>query len=100
MKLDDKKFLAEWMGYKFYSNAQGVLYYNENDSHIVINQWHPDTDHKQFTEVYKKMTREQQLRMGMLIAKHNCWPYDIILNKLPKVMEAVLTVLREETHED
>jgi len=91
MEPEDKKMLAEWMGWTF--NGYQFLGEMPNGGIHEMN-WNPDTDHKQFAEVWNKLTEFQRHTVlggfgTYYLAFNEC------LNNLPKVMEAVLTVIQK-----
>jgi hypothetical protein len=112
MELEDKKFLAEWMGWKKYpfskNSKQDCLdsaHKKQNGKCIYLKTWNPDTCHKAFTEVWDRLTQSQKLRaLGYCVRKEGKYPVvellhvltaiSNILNNLPKVMEKVLEVLK------
>ena len=119
MKLEDKEFLAEWMGWElrnilrhddtfnpdfrprvFFERSEDVIVFDKESKPLFyLDKWNPDnpkTD--QFKEVWNKLKK-----MDLITElKCKCWKGEIgnnladaILNDLPKVMDAVLEVLRE-----
>ena len=104
MKIDDKKFLAEWMGWENVKAPfeESWSKMNEVGESMLItfglDSWNPDANHDQFKEVFNKLDERQLIgtvadelcnRLPLTFAK-------LILNSLPKVMETVLAVLRKE----
>ena len=100
MKLEDKKFLAEWMGWKVHRRygLDDVLWFELDfgDKSISITKWNPDTDHQQFAEVWNKMQTWKQDMVNERILPIYSPSHFVteVLNSLPKVMEAVLEVLK------
>ena len=105
MKLEEKKILAEWMGWEVdplfpddefwrpeIKNKSGkVIYY--------FHDWNPDTNHEQFKEVWNKLPTHLGIslirRFGV---EENPQKYgDIILNNLPELMDEIIEVLKEES---
>jgi hypothetical protein len=104
VKLEDKKFLAEWMGAeKKISTGDTLLRYifpNNPNALYVEDEFNPDTDHKDFAEVWNKMTMEQQqivikLSVGepLNVATH-CWWTTKLLMHPEQVMDKVLELLK------
>jgi hypothetical protein len=109
MELEDKKFLAEWMGGHVWENGKGfnIVEYLHTWPPIFFNKWNPDTCHKAFTEVWDRLTQSQKLRaLGYCVRKECKYPVvellhvltaiSNILNNLPNVLDKVLKVLKEE----
>jgi len=97
MKLEYKKFLAEWMGWSLYNGSTGWVITKEGMSVTHLDIWNPDTNHEQFKDVWNKLGGEQIYKViektgtrqkAMLFA-------NILLNDLPKVMDAVMEVIKE-----
>jgi len=94
----DKKFLAEWMG-----DAMPTAIYDERNMYDIVPKdreymefWNPDINHEQFKEVFNRLPTHMGIslirRFGV---EKNPQKYcDIILNNLPKVMDAVMEVIR------
>jgi hypothetical protein len=102
VELEDKKFLVEWMGGYVWENGKGfnIVEYLHTWPPIFFNKWNPDTCHKDFTEVWIKMTMEQQQNVIRLsvgeplnVATH-CWWTTKLLVHPEQVMEKVLEVLK------
>ena len=101
MKTEEKRELAEWMG-KTVSFHKGWTKI-DND---YADQWNPDTDYKQFAEVWNTMDGRLQnevlSKFGIedeetgerILCKTGA--VGMILNDLPKVMGAVMEVIRAE----
>ncbi len=99
MTLEDKKFLAEWMGWEigrdYTPQMTGIFFRNGNKIYREV-KWNPDTDHKQFAEVWNKLDDKQRFAVSTFLYEMDEPSFiSIILNDLPKVMEAVLEVLKE-----
>ena len=110
MKLKDKKFLAEWMGFKtrpsedsfeiFFDDRALFLNDDYRNRWIWELHWNPDTDHKQFAEVWIKLSYDQKISVKntMVTPTQNYSPTvmfaDRIIFDLPEVMVAVLEVLK------
>ena len=97
MELSSKKALAEWMGYHFIQNSHPERFFEQTGEHAYIqmgnlDSWNPDTDHKQFAEVWNKLSELQQ-EQALWYMPQDEEPVDRVLNNLPKVMDAVLEVL-------
>jgi len=59
-----------------------------------MEEWNPDTDHEQFTEVWNKLSYEDQV---LISGSYPFIAVGKILNELPRVMEDVLRVIKAET---
>jgi len=94
VKLKDKKFLAEWMG------KLVVAHFIEFDGKLRDRElWNPDTNHEQFKEVWNKLTAEQKYKVNKKCFRRLESDYDLLtmaLNKLPKVMDAVMEVIKND----
>ncbi|MCP3683887.1 MAG: hypothetical protein GY861_14485 [bacterium] len=64
MNIEDKKFLAEWMGWRVVYKRDpwretGFEVFERNTdfgtAELQFNEFRPDTDHKQFAEVWEKL---------------------------------------------
>jgi len=95
MNLEQKKKLAEFMGWKFgeYPHSEIFIWKNKNQSTLLIAEWNPDTNHVQFAEVWNKLEESQQEEVMFLGADSSKKWTSTLLNDLPKVMEAVLEIL-------
>lgn len=103
MNLYTKKKLAEWMGWDI-NNHPNVKKYpsffkNWDDKTktdgfmLFLNMdWNPDTDHKQFTEVWNKITVADK-RVLYDDSDPTEFSINMLLNDLSGVMEIVLEVL-------
>jgi len=105
MKLEDKKYLAEWMGWEVQHFASNTKY-----EHLVIygetevveggsglfesNHWNPDDNHKQFAEVWNKLTHKQRYTFYCEVS--GSYILDAVLNNLPGVLDIVLKVIKEK----
>ncbi len=107
MDIEDKKFLVLWMGWIYYklTNEEGFVKQAprtiKKDIGVfhLLKDWNPGTDHKQFKEVWKKLSDVQLARVAMKRAWGAFYSYAVandILCNLPDVMEKVLEVLREK----
>jgi len=103
MKLEDKKLLAEkLMGWTLLAQTYAVgIYFPKDKFKFWINDWNPDTNPEQFKEVWNKLTLQQQMDIAKDLSE-NRKEYDNIINAfnhilddLPKVMDAVLEVIKE-----
>lgn len=108
MELEDKKIVAKWMGYKSCMEENVTT----GESYLVVNKnigkgyrkWNPDTNHEQFKEVFNSLDIVQRTKV---YKKLGCYDddfsrsiqcdiiSDLILNELPKVMRAVVQVIKE-----
>jgi len=106
MKLEDKKFLAEWMDID-------LRYARTNGEWIFVNQhknavsWNPDINHEQFKEVLEHLSEKQQDEVWYLLWRtksqeldsknHNMitiWVW--IANHKVEVMDAVMEVIKDD----
>ena len=108
MKLEDKKFIAEQIGWSSHctigpvkENIKNIQDGKDWNYFCEWDKWNPDTDHEQFAEVKKKISNGQ---WGTITDKYRTvinyylLMEDAILFDLPKVMEIVLTVLKAENN--
>ena len=98
MNIEDKIWLAEWMGWRTGLDEMifHMLYKDNFREPTRLKYWNPDTSHEQFKEVRKKLTDEQWAMVNLLCTdSKNRLMEDVVLFELPKIMEAVLTVLKE-----
>ncbi len=102
MKVTDKKFLAEWMGWEYIPESDCVpcQLRPNNFKHIPFHEWRPDVNHEQFTEVWNKLRTLQKCRVGMKVcgslSNLRTAFVGVVLNNLQVVMSAVLVVLRKD----
>ena len=105
MELENKKYLAEWMGWKYVGGNVVDFFHPSHDRKIIeVKKWNPDTDHKQFAEVRHNISdfvweRIKQAYFSQHLSERQGNFEDAILFYLPKVMEAVLEVIRDEVKE-
>ena len=95
MNIESKKFLANWMGLCFKGSTRMPLSLSD---YMIIEDWHPDTNHEEFKKVRRKLTDKQWDDVTYrLMGAHpdRVVALDIILFDLPRVMGEVLTVLKE-----
>ena len=110
MELIDKKYLAEWLyGHEvcpegWLTSPRGNEYINDGMYCPNFVDWNPDTDHKQFAEVRHNISdfvweRIKEAYFSQHLSERQGNFEDAILFYLPKVMEAVLEVIRDEVKE-
>jgi len=94
MNLEDKKFLAEWMG----RSDPG---YFTNGMEKIEHVWDPDTAHEQFKEVWNKLTKDEHTRImhKTLIGNSKDYFSTVLLNNLSKVCQAVIEVIKEKNEQ-
>jgi hypothetical protein len=96
VNIEDKKFLARFMGWKVNSPMEnGNFWYVKQNGDGVTNYfWNPDKSLEQFSEVWNKLSQPQQdtLRLGFNTVHEYV---KTLLNDLPKVMQAVLKVIKD-----
>ena len=106
MDIEEKKFLAEWMGWRIEYHGGGEVIdcpQGRIPGIMSFREWNPDTDHKQFAEVWNEMCDVQQGMVERLVEKKvklSGLTIDFVselLNDLPKVMDAVLEVIKESS---
>jgi len=91
MNLDDKKFLAEWMEYKYIDR----LHVKDKRGEYVVDgrEWNPYTNPEHFKEVWNKLTFMEKsvivasMESGVMI--------ESLINDLPKVMKYVMETIKE-----
>jgi len=87
MNLEDKKFLAEWMGYLLEGKNYWMPKFN-----IYLMDW---PNHEQFKEVWNKLNvEEQDLVFGQTTDNKLAFIH-MLLNELHKVVQAVIEVIKE-----
>ena len=92
MNIEDKKFLAEWMGERFIQvNLREVTLLEHRTDFIL---WRPDTDHYQFSEIWTKMVVGEKLAVLGILHTTELGYIEFFLWRLPEVMQAVLEVLK------
>ena len=105
MKLEDKKFLAKWLGWEIKeieSNFETLIVIKLNKGWIFLNHWNPDTNPDQFKEVATNLNYIQRQELDEVLKQDNPDGFDVlgeylwVSNNLPKVCQAVIDVLREE----
>ena len=100
MKTEDKKYLAEFMGWEISNpGLVGGTYIEMDDGPLPIEHWNPDSNHDQFKEVWNKLDETDQMYVLLGIDESGQGTNDTVsisLNDLPRVMEAVLEVIREQ----
>lgn len=112
MNIEDKKFLAEkLMGW--HTDEENPLHFwvwhesfKETVTTYEIDKWNPDTNHEQFKAVIEKfestkMTKKQidkmsEVFIGAPLGGPLFTSYLWMANNLPKIMEAVLEVLKND----
>ena len=60
MDLEDKKVMAEFLGWEFLEGQNAYDYVASDGREIDLLNFNPDTSHEQFYEVWEKMTPGQQ----------------------------------------
>ena len=115
MTLEEKKMLAKFMGYQVkhpHKNRDWLTgFYRKNESGkgmygTLWEDWNPDTDHKQFAEVWLKLGLGLQTHLNDLLCGRDSLKFrkheeyethlaHLILTDLPKVMSAVIELLNE-----
>jgi len=106
MKLKDKKFLVKWLGYTIEKDPTGRLeYFINGHRQMFLREWNPDTNPEQFKEVFNKLDVEQRKLSEQIYLESNN-PYynnhadsgiEILLNDLPRIVQAVIEVIKEES---
>jgi len=105
MNLEQKKKLAEWMGWEIIKRPNGNdVFFGIN--HYFVRNWNPDTNYVQFFEVWDKLTQSQKLKALGYTAKKDLGSIVVpLLNvltaisklkndaSLSELMDAVLEVL-------
>jgi len=109
VKIEDKKKLAVFMGWK--TDDENPLHfwvwhesYKETVSTYKIKEWNPDTNPAQFKEVLERLTPEQKLGLDLeirgqmpvyaLIDQGTVFDdYLWISNHMPQVIQAILEVI-------
>lgn len=91
LNIEQKKKLAEWMGWQLDPMVENYYYTPNRNWHL--NEWKPDRKHKHFAEVWNKLSEGQQEDVMFLGADSSKTWTKTLLNNLPKVMDAVLEVL-------
>ncbi len=98
MKEHEIKEVCKFMGYEYVH----YLHVKDERGDWVVDgrMYDPSDDHKQFAEVWNKLSYEQkkEVLINTLLPKPkvSVWITDIVLNDLPAVMSAVMTVIREK----
>ena len=108
MKLEDKKFLAEWMGWNIIKkdvcfNTDEKLFILKKTkygtSEIPTSHYNPSDDLYEFREIWNKLSDRQKYEVEYdleeLYGEEEDNPFTFLLNELPKVMDAVIKVLKE-----
>ncbi len=112
MKLEDKKRLVEWMGWDVFEHEEEHEGFSEptgedciwkNDGFFCfLKEWNPDTNHEQFKEVWNKLTIGMKEHICRSLEIDRKFDYveiglaELILNDLPKVMDAVMEIIKIE----
>jgi len=104
MKVEDKKYLAKWMGGYFSPVSKWTFEFVRTKDGREITQWNPDVNHIQFKEIWAKLPNILKLQVvKMLIPDcESRWIVgldfiDMALNTLPKIMDTALTAIRNES---
>ena len=94
MNIDQKKKLAEWMGWHWNDVWNSICKSLDESpkNAIIIEHWNPDTNYKQFADVWNNLNPEQVSEV-VKGSYDNIEFVDMVLNDLPKVMNIVLDVL-------
>jgi hypothetical protein len=110
MKLEDKKFLAEWMGWQTFCTLGPVAKSMEEIKHgedwevmFSNSDWNPDTDHQQFAEVWNRLDDRQRydvIDMHLRMNRDGVRFISEVLNNLPAVMDAVLEALKDNPKQE
>jgi len=107
MTLDEKLELARWMGWFVQGNSLNdgptIYFYQENvqkgTPERPLDKWNPDTQ-PDFVDVWNKLTSgEVKKLLKVLDEKEGEQIFrpdiiDMVLNDLPKVMKAVIEVIK------
>ena len=87
MNSDDKKLIANWLGY---------------DGDIFNNPYYcPDENHNQFKEIWKKLSGPEIDRLNDKLKTNSPWDYhssyvmEIYCNDPVKVLDAIIEVIKE-----
>lgn len=89
LSLKDKKLLAEWIGMEFLP-GNSYRAWEEFDKN-----WKPDTNHRQFKEVWSNLTIDQTNQiLSNLVVIDPGYMAHLILNDLPRVCKAVIEVIK------
>jgi hypothetical protein len=63
MKIEDKKQIAEWMGWgKPYFAVQKKCYFETDTEVLDIDDWNPDKDANCWPEIWERITGVDQIR--------------------------------------
>jgi len=88
MKTEDKKLLAEWLGY------EGDIFNNP--------YYFPEENHNQFKEIWKKLTGleknslSDKLKTNPHKDHHPCYVMEIYCIDPVKVLDAIIEVIKEQ----
>ena len=71
MKDSDKKFLLDSVGWEVFSRDESITNNFIPDKDIYLNDWNPDRDYEQFSELWFKLSPDQRKEVLSL-----CTPND------------------------
>jgi len=93
MKLEDKKILAEWMGYEFIDYLHVK---DENGNYIADGrEWMGDDDYHNFAKVWNKLKLGDRLNIETRMMEDEFSISDVLLNHLPRVMRLAMEAIKE-----
>jgi len=104
MEIEDKKILAEWLGWVFVEGSQGPEYFScdsfeDKNRGLTIQcpTWNPDSNHYQFNEIWNKFNLSQK-HVVLVRCKEAGSPINavnLILSDLHKVCQIAVEVIKE-----
>ena len=82
MNSDDRKLISKWLGY--------------HEDKLDNGYYCPDEDYNQFKKIWNNLSEKQKFEVVDDIDQYGPAIIDCLLNDLPRVLIAVIVVIREE----
>ena len=102
MEIEDKKILAEWLGWKVEKDKYGYfLWASDGLTRCDMDGWEPDENHNQFKDIWKKLTGPEmdsfndKLKTNSPWDDHPCHLMEVYCNDPVKVLDAIIEVIKE-----